>query len=185
MRDGFYFAREIPLAIDALGCQQLGNASRISTTPSQLLSPRKGLADSFFECGCNGGARCVYPHPRPSTDSFPQSSTRSGRAGDTGKRSNCNGILRFHQLILPRVTNQSLIVVAGCHERRLRTPLGRRLTSRQFAFTPVALTKAAFMLSSFLIYTSSSAGVRTSGSTPIVLSFSCTLDACIAFNVWP
>src|SRR5260221_11022320 len=47
--------------------------------------------------------------------------------------------------------------------------------SRQFAFTPVALTKAAFMLSSFLICASSSAGVRTSGSTPIVVSLSCTV----------
>jgi hypothetical protein len=47
-----------------------------------------------------------------------------------------------------------------------------RLTLRQFAFTPVALTKAAFMLSSFL-----------SGSTPIVVSFSCTLGVCMAFNV--
>src|SRR5262245_15122642 len=53
----------------------------------------------------------------------------------------------------------------------------------QFAFTPVALTKAAFMLSSFLICASSSAGVRTSGSTPIVVSFSCTLGVCMDFNV--
>jgi len=64
-----------------------------------------------------------------------------------------------------------------------RSPAGRRFTLRQFAFTPVALTKAAFVLSSFLICASSSAGVKTSGSTPIVASFSCTFGASMAFNV--
>ena len=60
---------------------------------------------------------------------------------------------------------------------------GSTVRLRQFAFTPVALTKAAFMLSSFLTCASSSAGVRTSGSTPIVVSLSCTLGTCMAFNV--
>src|SRR5262249_28299560 len=64
-----------------------------------------------------------------------------------------------------------------------RTQTDPRFTSRQFAFTPVALTKAAFMLSSFLICASSSAGVKTSGSTPIIASFSCTVGTCMAFNV--
>jgi hypothetical protein len=32
-------ASGIPSAIDALGCQQLGNDSRISTTPSRLICP--------------------------------------------------------------------------------------------------------------------------------------------------
>jgi hypothetical protein len=69
-------------------------------------------------------------------------------------------------------------------QRSRRTQPGRQLMSRQFAFTPVALTKAAFMLSSFLICASSFAGVRTSGSTPIVVSCSCTWGACMAFIVW-
>jgi|SRR5215469_16871179 len=53
--------------------------------------------------------------------------------------------------------------------------------SRQFAFTPLALTKSAFTLSSFFKWASSSAGVRASGSTPSVVSISCTLGAWIAF----
>jgi hypothetical protein len=73
---------------------------------------------------------------------------------------------------------------ALCHEQTSRrSQAGLRLTSCQFAFTPVALTKAAFMLISDLTCASSSAGARTSGSTPIVASFSCTLGVCMAFNV--
>src|SRR5262245_65863747 len=53
----------------------------------------------------------------------------------------------------------------------------------QFAFTPVALTKAAFMLSSFLIFASSSAGVRTSGYRPIVVRFFFTFVVCSDVSV--
>jgi hypothetical protein len=76
------------------------------------------------------------------------------------------------------IMTQSLLMPRG--------PKGEKhpwLASRQFAFTPVALTKSAFTLSSFLTCASSSAGVRTSGSTPSVASFSCMLGAWIAFNV--